>query len=363
MLDFLTKQPQNIIVVGDYFVNPSTMEDAIRSSLIKCGKVTQVFWGKDDAQIYSQMQLNVEIKGPEGERYPEELNHLIEDADILLTHYSPVPHSLIEKGKNLKAIFTCRGGVEHICMEAASKRNIPVINVIRNIEPVADFCLGLIIDLTRNISVSHHQLIDGNWVKEFPNSKFTTTLSELTVGIVGLGNIGIAVANRLKALGIKLIGHSNHVNMEHLNKIGLGDIEMMSLEDLFSKADVISLHMRLTNDNFGIINKKYFSLMKPTAYFINTSRGGLVNQDDLIEVLRNNSIAGAALDVYDKEPVTPETGFIGLDNIVLTPHIGGATVDAIPKSPYMLMSEVNKVITLGITDRIVNFNKLRNKNK
>ena len=94
--------------------------------------------------------------------------------------------------------------------------------------------------------------------------------------------------------------------------------------------------------------------MKPTAYFINTARGGLVNQADLLEALRTRSIAGAALDVFDAEPLTPSAGFGGLDNVVITPHIAGATVDAIPKSPFLLMREVDKILNAGLTDRIVN---------
>ena len=107
-----------------------------------------------------------------------------------------------------------------------------------------------------------------------------------------------------------------------------------------------------------MIDKKYFSLMKPTAYFINSARGGLVNQHDLIDALKNRRIAGAALDVFEHEPVPANAGFAGLDNVLLTPHIAGTTEDAIPKSPYMLMKEVDKIIEHEATERIVNINDI-----
>lgn len=359
MLDFLSDDPKKIVVVGDVFVSPDTMEEAVRKSRIKSGEIVKVFWGNDDKQLFAARQLNIERNGPEAESYADGLDALIADADILFTHFSPVPRKLIEKGKKLKAILTCRGGVEHICMEAANERNIPVINVIRNAEAVAEFTIGLIIAMTRNIAISHHALTEGKWMKTFPNSDFTTTLSQLTLGLAGVGSIGIEVALRLKALGINMIAHDKYVSPDTLGKNGLECIRMVpTLEDLFREADVISLHLRLTKENKGLIDKRYFSLMKPTAYFVNTARGGLVNQEDLVEVLKNHAIAGAALDVFDVEPIDGNSELMGLDNLVFTPHIAGTTVDAIPKCPFMLLREVDKILTKGVTDRIVNYRNI-----
>jgi len=360
MLNELTTAPQNIVVVGDAFVSPDTMEAAVRASKINIGKISAVYWGTPDKSDFARRQLNIERHGSEAEAYAEDLEAALTDCTVLVTHFNPVPAGVFEKAPCLKAVLTCRGGLEHINVEAASAREIPVVNVIRNAIPVAEFALGMIISLTRNISTSHHLLIDGKWEKVFPNTDFTSTLSNLTVGLIGLGNIGIELAVRLKALGVPMIAFDEYTSKERLARNGLENIRMVdSMEALFSQADIISLHLRLTPETEGLINKKYFSLMKPTAYFINSSRGGLVNQEDLIQALRAHSIAGAALDVFDKEPLTEDHDFRGLDNVLITPHIAGATVDAIPMAPYLLMREVDKIIEKDLTERIVNYNKLR----
>lgn len=360
MLNFLKAEPQNIVVVGDAFVSPNTMEEAVRASEMNVGRIDRAFWGTEDTDEFAARQLHVEREGPEAEPWAEGLEDLMADCTVLLTHFNPVPRALLDKAPKLKAILTCRGGLEHIDVEAASARNIPVVNVIRNAVPVAEFALGLMLGLTRNIAASHHNLIQGKWIKEFPNSGFTSTLSNLTVGLAGLGNIGIEVALRLKAMGVRMIAHDDYLDRERLERSGLGDISLVpTLEDLFAQADIVSLHLRLTPETEHMIDRRYFSRMKPTAYFINTARGGLVNQADLLEALRSHSIAGAALDVFDAEPLSPDAGFVGLDNVLITPHIAGATVDAIPKAPYLLMREVDKILTQDLSQRIINRQQLQ----
>lgn len=360
MLSFLTESPLNYVVVGDHFVACETMEAALRASMVNVGEIIPVFWGTHNDNEYAGHQLLVERGGPEATPYADGLEAVLPDSDVLLTHFNPVPRGLIERAPRLKAILTCRGGMEHIDLPACNERGIPVVNVIRNAVPVAEFTLGMILSVTRNISTSHHQLIEDKWVKKFPNSPFVSTLSGMTVGLAGLGNIGIELAIRLKALGIPMIAYDAYADTQRLRRNGLSDIRLLnSLEDLFRQADIVTLHLRLTSETKKLIDKRYFSLMKPSAYFINTARGGLVNQPDLIDVLRRHAIAGAALDVFDKEPVTHQDGFAGLDNVVITPHIAGDTVDAIPKAPYLLMHEVDQILKTGNTDRIVNFNKIQ----
>lgn len=359
MLNFLFEKPMNIVVVGDAFVSCDTMEDALRASRVRIGKISRAFWGSNDGDEFAARQLNLERHGPEAEAWAEGLEDLMPDCDVLLTHFNPVSRALLEKAPRLKAVLTCRGGLEHIDVAACSKRNIPVVNVIRNAVPVAEFAIGMMLALTRNIAASHHFLIDGTWKKEYPNSGFTSTLGNLTVGLAGLGNVGIEVAVRLKALGVPIIAFDAYADPVRLRRNGLGDVRFVdSLDDLFRRADIISLHLRLTPETEKSIDRRYFSQMKPTAYFVNTARGGLVNQADLLEALRTHAIAGAALDVFDSEPLAPEAGFVGLDNVVLTPHIAGATQDAIPKAPFLLMREVDRILEKGTTERIVNFKNL-----
>ena len=361
MLDILTKKPLKIIAVGDMYVSNDVMEESLRKSKLNVGEIIKLNWGANNTDEWATHQLNIERNGSEAEPYPEELDSLIEDADILLVQFCPVPKKLIDKGKNLKAILTCRGGLEHINVKAASERNIPVINVIRNAVPVAEFTIGLMLSATRNIAQMHLGIQNGEWPKVFANSDYMSTLSNLTIGLLGMGNIGIEIAVRLKPFGAKIIAYDRYIDKERIRKNGLDDCVVFkdTMEEIFSEADIVSLHLRLVPETEKIVDKRLFSLMKPTAYFINSARGGLVNQDDLIDVLKNNKIAGAALDVYEKEPIPVDSDLLKLKNITMTSHMAGTTVDAVAKCPFLLMKEVDKIIEKDITDRIVNYKDIK----
>lgn len=360
MLNVLKEKTLNAVVVGDFYVSPDTMETALKQSLLNINKITKLYWGVDNNSDWAEHQLNIEKNGSEAEPYPEGLDEYIEDCELLMVHFCPVPKKLIDKAKNLKAIITCRGGLEHINVQAATKNNVAVINVIRNAIPVAEFTIGLMLSLTRNIIIANNDIKENKWTKNFDNKEYLSTLSNLKIGLVGMGNIGIEIAIRLKAFGCHIIAYDPYLDK---NRIKTNDLENNvefkdSIEDIFKEADIVSLHMRLVDANKGIVNKKLFSLMKETAYFINTARGGLVNQLDLIDALKNKQIAGAALDVFQDEPIEKDCELIKLDNVVLTSHIAGQTIDAIPKSPFLLMKEVDKIINKGATDRIVNYKYL-----
>ena len=358
---FVENSRYRAVVVGDIFVSPDTMERALGGSSLGVKEIKKLFWGPEDKDLFAKRQINIERNGPDAEAYADGLDEAIGDAEVLMVHFCPVPEKLIAKAKNLKMILTSRGGLENIDVKSASKRNIPVVNVIRNAEPVADFALGLILDVTRNITASCRRLFEkAEWAKTFPNSPYVTTLNSLTVGFVGLGNVGIALATRLHALGVPMIGFDDYVSAERLEKNGLGAIEMVStMEEVFERADLITVHLRLTDENAGCVNKSCFGRMKKGAYFVNTARGGLVNETDLIHALEQHSIAGAALDVFEKEPLPADSRLLTLDNVLITSHIAGMTVDAIPLSPFMLTSAVDKIIGKGITERIVNYSEIK----
>lgn len=352
----LFEHPVMLVVIGDAFVSPDIMVQAAENSSVPIVRTEKLFWGTQDKEQYTSNQLKVEREGPDAVPYAQGLDEVIEEAEIIMTHFCPLPEKLIKKAKKLKAILTCRGGMEHICVQAASEKNIPVINVIRNAEPVADFALGMVLSLTRGIAASHHAMKKGIWQKQFFNSGFLTTLNNHTVGLAGIGNIGAAFGRRLKALGVPMIAYDAYTSKETLEKEGLGEIELVgSLEDLFRQADIVSIHLRLTPETEKIIDYQVFSKMKPTSYFINTARGGLINQPDLVKALKEGKLAGAALDVYESEPLSPDDPLLQLDNVLLTPHIAGTTVDAVPKSPFMLMDEVDRMINNGTVGRIFNY--------
>lgn len=347
-----------VIVVGDIYVDPKTMEEQAKRLNVK-EEITVVSfnWENTSKSVFRQRAHHIELKGPEAEEIPEALYEEIKDADMILTHFCPIPAKLIEKAERLKLIGTCRTGMEHIDVEAASKKNIPVVHCIRNAMPVADFVLGLIISETRNIARGNRSLIEGQWGKEFPNSQFTTTLDQLKVGILGVGYIGKLVAGKLNALGVEVLGTDTFVTQEELLEEGL-KIKMVDIQELFKTCDVISLHLRLNEHTKNIIDKKLLSLMKPNSYIINTSRAGVIVEMDLLEVLKNKKIAGAAIDVWWEEPIPKDSEFLKLDNLTATPHIAGETIDAIPMSPKLMIKEINQFLLTGKNSMVVNLNNI-----
>lgn len=360
MLDYLKDEPQNVCVIGDCMVSPDTIEEAVRASAVNAASVVKLAWFPLTPQKFAEHQLNIERNGAEAEPIAEGLLKAVADATVIVNHLSPIPRQVIEEAPSLRAILTSRGGLEHIDIAAATERDIPVINVIRNAIPVAEFALGLIISVTRNIANSHAALKTGVWQKKFSNQEYVTTLGTMLVGLIGLGNVGIELAWRLKALGVNLIAYEPHPDRERLKRNGLDGLELVgSVEEVFSRADVVSLHARLAEENARSFDKRLFSLMKPSAYFVNTARGGLVNEEDLIDALAQHAIAGAALDVYDSEPLSSSSPLLSLDNVTITSHIAGQTVDAISRSPFLLMKEVDNILEQGKTERIVNYRNLK----
>ena len=259
---------------------------------------------------------------------------------------------MLEKAQNLKLIGTCRGGIEHLDIGLAREMGIPVIHVIRNAEPVADYTIGMIYSVTRNIALSHAAVMQGAWPKNFPNDAYRTTLASQTVGLVGLGHIGKMVAQRLVNLGVKVIAYDPFIDQEAVRSSGI-DLTFVSLEALFKHSDIVSLHMRVTPETENLIDRKLLALMQPSAYLINTARPDILVKADFIEVLKKRKIAGAAIDVVWEEPIAADDPLLGLDNLVITSHIAGDTVDAIPKSPLLLAKTVKDYLQTGVSEFIV----------
>ena len=354
----LCEKPMKAVVIGDLMISPDTMEDAIKKSKLQIKEIKKIFWGPENTDEFAKQQLKIERQGPDAIEYPKELDEFLEDVDVIMTHFCPISEKVIQNAKNLKVIFVSRGGTENICIEAATKRNIPVVNVIRNAKPVADFVLGMILSLTRNISQSFYKIKQGIWEKNFFNSEYVRNLDAQKVGLVGFGNVGSELAKRLLALEVPVIVYDEYIKKEEMQKTFPKIKIVENLDELLKEADIVSIHLRLTDQTKGMIDQEFFRKMKKEAYFINTARGGLVKEEDLILALQEGEILGAALDVYDKEPLSKDSPLLQMSNVLLTPHIAGSTVDAIPKSPYMLMKEFDRMIEDKRYTRIVNLKSI-----
>ena len=359
MLNELTQNKQNILLITDANVDIEVMKDAISKSRINCGEIRTLFFGPEDKEDFPALQLQIERNGPEGIEIPEEAYELIEDTDVLMVHFCPVSSKLIEKGKHLKLIMTNRGGVEHINVEAATSRNIPVVNCIRNADAVGEFVIGMMIDLTRDLTLSHNYLHQGKWKREYYNSSFQKTLCNSKVGLIGMGNIGCVLAKKLLGLGVHTIVYDEFVSKEDLEKKDLGDLEYTKdLDYLLKESDIVSLHLRLVPATENWFTYEHFKKMRRDAYFINAARGGILNYDDLRRALKEGLIAGCALDVFDKEPLDEDDPLLQMENVLLASHLAGTTLDSIALSPYIVARDVDKIIEKGLTERIVNYRKI-----
>ena len=345
-----------VVVVGDIIVDKDIITESVKDLTILEGKeydIVSLVWESKDKLDFSKKAQNLELNGPGAESVPEALLKEIVDADILLVHFCPLSRETLNHARKLKLIGTCRGGLEHIDLKAASEMNIPVVHVIRNAEATSDLTIGLMFAETRNIARSHAALMQGEWKKEYVNSKFTKSMNNMSVGIIGLGNIGLLVAEKCAALKMKVRGYDAFMSPDAVSELP-DYVEWVEKETLFSESDIVSVHLRLSEATENFVNKDVLNLMKPTSYLINTSRAGCVNRDDLIDALKLKTIGGCALDVFWTEPLPKDDDLLKLENVTLTPHTAGNVFDALPMSPFLLASTINEFTESKIMTRVAN---------
>ena len=254
---------------------------------------------------------------------PEELKSVIDQYDgILIRSATKLTSNILADCKNLKVVGRAGVGVDNVDLETATKNKILVMNTpLGNLEATAELTIGLMFSLYRHIHLANQSTHDGKWEKP----KFMgTELKGKTLGIVGFGNIGQRVAEIASVIGMNIITNSNSASDEDLSKLGASKV---STEQLLTDSDIVSLHTKLNDDTKNMLNKTSIATMKPSAVIINCARGGLINEADLKDCLNNDVIAGAAIDVYEKEPATENVMF-GAKNLLLTPHLGASSKEA-----------------------------------
>jgi len=281
----------------------------------------------------------VEI-GPEGKIEKEELLEKVKGVDAILSVLTEkIDGEVMDAaGKQLKIVANYAVGYNNIEVEEAKKRNVLVTNTPGVLtDAVSDHAVGLLFAIAQKIVQADKYTKAGKYKAWGPELFLGGDISGKTLGIVGFGRIGFAVAERMsKGFNMKIVYHDIKRNEELEQKIGA---EYRELDDLLKEADFVSLHTALTKETTHLINKEKLEMMKPSAYLINTSRGPVVDEKALIEVLKEKKIAGAALDVFEKEPELMP-GLVELDNIVLTPHIASATKETRDKMSEMAANNI-----------------------
>jgi len=267
-----------------------------------------------------------EVVGNESERLlsKEQMKDFVKGAEaILCLILDKIDDEIMEAaGKQLKIISNYGVGFDNIDIDAAKKRNILVANTPSDLSSrsVAEFTIGLIFDLLKRITEGDEFARKGNFGGWKPEIFLGQNLEGKTLGIIGLGRIGCLVAQMAHAFGLRVIYTKRTRDCEMEKKYKL---EYMSLENLLRESDIVSLHVPLTKETYHLLGDKEILLMKDTAYLINTSRGGIVDEAALVEALKRGKLAGAGIDTHEYEPeVNPE--LCGMPNVVLTPHIASS---------------------------------------
>jgi len=236
---------------------------------------------------------------------------------MIMRERTPITKSIILNLTKLKIIITSGMRNKAIALEDARKKNIIICGTDINSNPTAELTWALILGLARNLKEETENMFQGYW-----QNTIGVELKNKVLGIIGLGKIGSQVAKIGKAFNMQVVAWSENLNLKHAREL---DVLPMSKEDLISTSDFITIHVVLGDRYINLISEKELKKMKKTAYLINTSRGSIINENDLIKALKSNLIAGAGLDVYDKEPLPEDHKLRFLPNALLLPHLGYVT--------------------------------------
>lgn len=335
---------KKIAIIGDRFMLPEIFRDKLVEA---CGQ-------DHDIRLMEQpwpdepMEHGYAVEGMDGlKEYmgkADEIVDFIGDAEILITQLAPVSAGMLAQMPDLKFIAVSRGGPVNIDGKAARDAGVLVVNTPgRNASAVAEFTIGAILAETRMIRVGHEGLRKGEWRGDLYRADRTgRELSEMTVGVVGYGNIGTKVVRLLRAFGCKVLVHDPYVQLSADDRNA--GVEHVALDDLLARADIVTLHPRVTEETKGMMNAKSFARMKPGAIFVNTARGPLVDYDALYEALTNGNLSSAMLETFAVEPVPADWPLLQLDNVTLTPHIAGASVRTVTYAAELAAEEVRRYI-------------------
>jgi|TARA_B110000211_G_scaffold220539_1_gene267256 phosphoglycerate dehydrogenase-like enzyme len=258
------------------------------------------------------------------------------EALFIMRERTPMTKSLICALPKLKYIMTSGMRNNSIDLETVKKNKIIVCGTEINPNPAAEITWLLILGLLRNIKEETDNMFQGYW-----QTTVGFELKDKLLGLIGLGKIGTQVAKVAKAFGMEVCAWSENLNLTHANEIG---VLPMSKEDLLKSADIISIHLVLGDKYKDLIAKKEFEIMKKSSFLINTSRGPIINENDLIEALKNDKIAGAGLDVYDNEPLPQDHKLRFLSNALLLPHIGYVTAENYSKFYLQMVENLNLIL-------------------
>jgi D-3-phosphoglycerate dehydrogenase len=325
-----------ILIIGDRFVTHQLLQKALEEHLATIHrkaiyKVVETAWPDDPLRDVEEVH--------EGVGDVDAMLGQLHDVDVIATDYGAVTRRMIESAPRLRLIACARGGPVSINTKVAKEKGISVINLPgRNSRAVAEFTFGLMFCQMKRIAECHADMKRGVWrgdcyrfenaPREFPG---------LVAGLIGFGSVGQLLAPMLQGVGMSVLVHDPFVDNKVLQQ---AQVSPSKLDILLGQSDIVSVHARLTPENAGMMSEKQFRMMKPSAQFINTARGGLVDHQALYRALKEGWIAGAALDIYDTEPIDIHHPLLKLGNVTCTPHIAGSSQETATRSADLLAQKV-----------------------
>jgi D-3-phosphoglycerate dehydrogenase len=304
-----------------------------------------------------------------------ELTELLDGVEILVVGYESVSADVLDAAPDLQVVACTRGGPEaNVDIEAATDRNVPVLYTPgRNAVSVADFTLGLVVAAARNVARGHNLLRTGFYTGEpggdaaAAGSREDVTwgisegapynelrgpeLADKTLGIVGFGVIGRKVAARALGFDMDVVAYDPYVGADEMRDHGVAEVP---LDELCRQSRFVTLHVPVTDDTRGLLGRRELDLLSDDAYVINTARGAVLDQDALVETLETGELGGAALDVYDREPLPDDHPLLDLENVVTTPHIAGAATEVTKRHSEMAADGVAALLGGGTPEHVAN---------
>lgn len=336
--------PTEVAIIGDRFMLSAMFEAALHEA---CGdkvlcRSLDLPW-PDEPMEHGYAKPGMDgLKEYMGE--PEEVIAHVGAAPILVTHLAPLSATMFKAMPDLRLVAVSRGGPVNIDMGAAAGHGVTVVNTPgRNASAVAEFTIGAIIAETRNITKGHDALRRGEYRGDLYRADVTgKELSEMTIGVIGYGNVGTKVVRLLRAFGCRILVTDPYVQLAPAD--AAGGVAMVELDQLLAESDVVSLHPRVTEETRGMLDAKAFAAMKPGAVVVNTARGPLMDYDALYHALTEGSLRGAMLETFSIEPTPPDWPLLQLPNVTLTPHIAGASIKTVRIAATKAAEEVRRWI-------------------
>jgi D-3-phosphoglycerate dehydrogenase len=331
-----------VAILGDRFITNEVLQTALEKAFASGDFEFEYVYLTDDWPV-EPVQQNDEVREFVGS--DDEVAATAADAQIIMTHTAPITQKVVDAAQNLKVIAAARGGPVNINWKACTARGIPVLYAPgRNSGAVAEFTVGLILAETRNIVRAHMSLMtEQRWRGDlYIHECVGLELNSAVVGLVGLGAIGGKVARLLSGFGSQILVYDPYLPQKKIEELGYRSV---LLDELLQQSDIVSLHTRLTPETRGMLGEREIGLMKKSAFLINTARGELIEHDHLYRALKEKRIAGAALDIFEAEPPSPDSPLFELDNVTATTHLGGASIQAAEIGANVAAEQVYKFIS------------------